>query len=183
MGFEVPVRAVSRSRRPRGVLATMAAFALVVSGAAVSGLGATGLPSVARVASPGVATPFPSRLTAERGPTLRFEPASFNRPLPTSMECHSVAPTQCRRLVRAALRILPDELPDVRTAAVWESLVCNDNFDCPPDHLRDAEPAGSVVLGFVDRSESVAVNVVDWGYGTSVRLGLRAWLARSVPTE
>ena len=41
--------------------------------------------------------------------------------------------------------------------------------------------AGSVVLAFSDGSPSVAVNVVDWRYGSGIRLGLRAWIARSAP--
>jgi hypothetical protein len=109
-------------------------------------------------------------------PTPPFEPASFNRPLPTAIDCHDVATSQCRRLVRASLRILPDELPVVGHAEVWASLVCNDNFDCPARYLRDSQPAGSVFVGFGDGSPVVTVNVVDWGYGTSVRLGLRAWM-------
>ena len=87
---------------------------------------------------------------------------------------------QCHRLVRAALRILPDELPKVGWAEAWGSLVCNDNFDCPADYLSDADPAGSVVVAFADGSPAVTVNVVDWGYGTAVRMGLRAWL---IPTS
>jgi hypothetical protein len=96
------------------------------------------------------------------------------------MDCHGVNADQCHRLVRAALRILPDDLPKVGRAEAWGSLVCNDDFDCPADHLRDAEPAGSVLVAFADGSPAVIVNVVDWGYGTAVRLGLRAWL---VPTS
>ena len=90
---------------------------------------------------------------------------------------------RCHRLVRAALRVLPADLPDVRDAGVWRSLVCNDTFDCPPAYLRDSPPAGSVILRFVDRSPGAAVNVVDWRYGSAIRLGLRAWIARSMPTE
>ena len=37
------------------------------------------------------------------------------------------------------------------------------------------------LLRFEDGSPSVAVNVVDWRYGTGIRLGLRAWLVRSTP--
>ena len=83
--------------------------------------------------------------------------------------------------MRAALRVLPADLPDVERAAVWQSLVCNSDFDCPPAYLRESAPAGSVVLAFSDGSPSVAVNVVDWRYGSGIRLGLRAWIARSAP--
>jgi hypothetical protein len=183
--FEVPVSAVSRSRPPRGVLAVITVSGLIVLGAAIAGVVAPSSPSApsalqaragdgSRAASPGAPAPL-----FAPGATPPFEPVSFNRPLPTAMECHAVAPGQCRRLVRAALRVLPDELPTVGHAVVWASLVCNDNFDCPSEYLRDAQPAGSVVVEFADGSRAVTVNVVDWGYGSSVRLGLRAWL---VPT-
>lgn len=186
MTFEVPVSAVSRSRAPRGVLVVAAVCAVIVIAAAVSALAAPSPASLtaAATARDPEASPtasLPPALAALIGaPTPPFEPGSFNRPLPTHMDCHGVTADQCHRLVRAALRILPDDLPKVGHAEAWGSLVCNDDFDCPADHLRDAEPAGSVLVAFADGSPAVIVNVVDWGYGTAVRLGLRAWL---VPTS
>jgi hypothetical protein len=181
--FEVPVAAVTRSRTPRGVLAVVAVAGLIVVGAMAAAAVAPSTPAPVQgpaeaaslAASPAVAAAVPFA----PGATPPFEPASFNRPLPTLIDCHAVASAQCRRLVRAALRVLPDELPVVGHAEVWASLVCNDNFDCPPEYLRDSQPAGSVIVGFGDGSPGVTVNVVDWGYGASIRLGLRAWL---VPT-
>jgi len=185
--FEVPVSAVSRSRAPRGVLVVAAVSAVIVIAAAVFAFVAPSPASLtaAAAARDPAASPTASltpALAALIGapPTPPFEPASFNRPLPTHMDCHGVTADQCHRLVRAALRILPDDLPKVGHAEAWGSLVCNDDFDCPADHLRDAEPAGSVLVAFADGSPAVIVNVVDWGYGTAVRLGLRAWL---VPTS
>ena len=107
-------------------------------------------------------------------------PLNIARPLPTAIECHDVDASECHRIVRAALRILPDEIPDVKGADVWRSLICGDTFDCPPDFLKDSSPMGSVILRFTAEPE-VAVNVVDWRYGTNIRLGLRAWLTRSGP--
>jgi hypothetical protein len=185
--FEVPLSAVSRSRTPRSVLAVAAGSTLIVLGAVAAGALApstAGSPgsrpaAVRGSAPPAAASPAFGGLVFGVEPTPPFEPAGFNRPLPTAIDCHAVASAQCRRIVRAALRILPDDLPSVGSAQVWGSLVCNDNFDCPSDYLRDAEPAGSVFVGFGDGSPRVTVNVVDWGYGTAVRLGLRAWM---VPT-
>ena len=185
MTFEVPVSAVSRSRTPRGVFVVAAVSAAIVLGAAVAAFAAPSpaplTAAAAAHASPPAAS-LPPALAALIGaaPTPPFEPANFNRPLPTQIDCHRVTADQCHRLVRAALRILPDELPKVGRAEAWGSLVCNDNFDCPADYLRDADPAGSVLVAFVDGSPAVTVNVVDWGYGTAVRLGLRAWL---IPTS
>ena len=187
MTFEVPVSAVSQSRTPRGVLAVAAVSGLIVLGALAAGALApsTAGPPTTRAAAVAAGTPSATAsppfagLVFGANPTPPFEPASFNRPLPTNIDCHAVGSAQCVRIVRAALRILPDDLPVVGNAAVWASLVCNDNFDCPAEYLRDSEPAGSVFVGFSDGSPAVTVNVVDWGYGTAVRLGLRAWL---VPT-
>lgn len=185
MTFEVPVSAVSRSRTPRGVFVVAAVSAVIVLGAAVAAFAAPSPASLGTAAAAHASPPaasLPPALAALVGPaaTPPFEPASFNRPLPTQIDCHRVTADQCHRLVRAALRILPDELPKVGWAEAWGSLVCNDNFDCPADYLRDADPAGSVVVAFVDGSQAVTVNVVDWGYGTAVRMGLRAWL---IPTS
>ena len=187
MTFEVPVSAVSRSRTPRSVFAVALLSGLIVLGAVVAGAlapSAAGSPParLAAAAAGATASSAPSLapgLLFGAAATPPFEPASFNRPLPTAIDCHAVATAQCLLIVRAALRILPDELPVVGRAQVWASLVCNDNFDCPSEYLRDSQPAGSVIVGFGDGSPGVTVNVVDWGYGTSIRLGLRAWL---IPT-
>ena len=183
MTFEVPVSAVSRSRAPRGVLAVAAASIAIVLTALVAAAfappAAAPLTDRAAAVSSPEATSTAAAFGLAAAPTPRFEPASFNRPLPTLIDCHQVARSQCNRLVRAALRVLPDELPVVGHAAVWGSLVCNDDFDCPTEYFKDAEPVGSVFVGFGDGSPGVTVNVVDWGYGTGIRLGLRAWL---VPT-
>src|SRR5262245_10174599 len=119
----------------------------------------------AAVAADATSTPFDDlRITTI--PTPGFEPASFNRPLPSAIDCHDVVRAQCNRLVRAALRILPDDLPSVGRAEAWTSLVCNDNFDCPSTYLADSLPAGSVLLAFTDGSRAVTVNVVDWRHGS-----------------
>ena len=194
MTYEVHDVQVSRSAGGRRVLAVVSVFAVDVLVAAIAKLVDSG-PAVA-VSAPGggapraaagaegdTATPA-SRPGQPAAAILPREPALFPlniaRPLPTAIECNDVAPADCHRIVRAALRILPDELPDVRGADVWRSLVCGDTFDCPPDFLRDSDPMGSVILAF-DDGPRVAVNVVDWRYGTSVRLGLRAWLTHGVP--
>jgi hypothetical protein len=183
MTFEVPVSAVSGSRAPRGVLAVAAMSIAIVVAALVAAIlappSAMPLPARAAAASSTEATSAAPAFGLAAAATPPFEPASFNRPLPTLIDCHQIGRTQCNRVVRAALRVLPDELPVVGHTEVWGSLVCNDNFDCPADYLKDAEPVGSVFVGFGDGSPGVTVNVVDWGYGTGIRLGLRAWL---VPT-
>jgi len=194
MTYEVPVVQVSRSAGGRRVLAVVGVLAGVVLFAAIARLVGSSPPvPVADPAGAAVGAaagaerdtaPAASRAGQPAAAIVPREPALFPlniaRPLPTAIECNDVAPADCHRIVRAALRILPDELPDVRGADVWRSLVCGDTFDCPPDFLRDSDPMGSVILAF-DGGPGVAVNVVDWRYGTSVRLGLRAWLTHGVP--
>jgi hypothetical protein len=184
MTFEVPVAAVERSRSRRGVAAVLAASCLIVMTAALAGLWRS---APTRSAGGG------ERLGAADGPVRSselavaparagFEAASHRiRSLPASLECHDVDARQCRRIVAAALAALPADLPEVRAAEAWRSLVCGDDFDCPPSYLADSVPAGSVIVRFADDSPSAALNVVDWSYGPSIRLGLRAWITRSVP--
>src|SRR5262245_56444248 len=152
----MPVSPVSRSRTPREVIVVAAVSGLIVLGAIAASLAAPDQPpappafaAVAEATDALAATP----ITAPRGPatapTPRFEPAGFNRPLPTAIDCHDLAASTCHRLVRAALRVLPDDLPDVERAGAWSSLVCGDDFDCPTAYLEGSVPAGSVHLGFV----------------------------------
>jgi hypothetical protein len=190
--FEVPVSAVSRSRSRRGVVVVVAGSGLIALTAAITGLWAGGpLVGASGPAAPSVARPFTAAAAGE--PVAPGSPSqrvalipriltpSVARDVPEQLRCHDVGSRSCERLVRAALRVLPADLPDVDGAAVWRSLVCNSTFDCPPGYLQDSPAAGSVILAFADGSPSVAVNVVDWRYGSGIRLGLRAWIARSAP--
>ncbi|HEX5014464.1 MAG TPA: hypothetical protein VFV72_09935 [Candidatus Limnocylindrales bacterium] len=197
MTYEVPIVQVSRSARGRrpglvigtlGIIVTVAAIARLDSPASGSPPeAATGLTAI--VDGTAATDPAHAPASTPRPPTPpvvirepQLFPLNIARPLPTAIDCHDVAASDCHRIVRAALRILPDETPDVAGADVWRSLVCGDTFDCPPDFLRNSAPMGSVILKF-DDEPGVAVNVVDWQYGANVRLGLRAWLTRSVPAR
>jgi hypothetical protein len=187
MSFEVPVSAVSGSRGRRGVAAVGGLSGLIVLGAVVAGW------LVPRPADPQPAAPALLAVAGKSGPPTPgsndiapnppIATESVARPLPGSIDCHDVKVDQCHRLVRAALRILPADMPVVHDAGVWRSLVCNDNFDCPPQYLRDSMPAGSVTVQFIDGSRGAAINVVGRRYGSAVGLGLTAWVARSIPVE
>jgi hypothetical protein len=190
--YEMPVVQVSPSAGGRRIVAVVGVCAGVVLVAAIAGsLGSdssrpgdrSGVEAAAGTATS--ATPVAAR-QQEAPAVVPREPALFPllvaRPLPTAIDCHDIDRAGCHRIVRAALRVLPDELPAVRGADVWRSLVCGDTFDCPPDYLRESNPMGSAVLRF-DDAPGIAVNVVDWRYGSSVRLGLRAWLVRSTPVS
>jgi hypothetical protein len=166
----------------------MALSSLIALTAALTGLWVDELPAGTADGAGGAAAATPHQIAAAPGSPDHRSSAipkiatpSVARGLPERLRCHDVVRRSCERLVRAALRVLPADLPDVDRAAVWQSLVCNSTFDCPPAYLRDSPAAGSVILAFEDGSPSVAVNVVDWRYGSGIRLGLRAWIARSAP--
>jgi hypothetical protein len=192
--FEVPVAPVAPSAARRGMTTAVALTAVaIVAAAGLSGwfgptatapapnqpqpedfavADAAGRGTVRAPAGPASARPFIPRIVT----------ASVARRMPDVVTCNGdVDGRACERLVRAALRVVPADLPDVTGASVWRSLVCNDTFDCPPAYLRDSVAMGSVILEFADDGPRAAVNVVDWRYGTSIRLGLRAWIARSTP--
>jgi hypothetical protein len=179
--FEVPVSAVSRSRGRRGAVAVAGLSVAIVLGGAVAGILVPQRRTAPGPAAAAVVLPTSTPAGARVPLIPRVTTASVARPLPGRIQCHDVGRRECERVVRAALRVLPAGLPDVSGATVWDSLTCNDDFDCPPDYLRDSAAIGSVVIRFADDSPSVSVNVVDWRYGTSIRLGLRAWIARSLP--
>ncbi len=70
---------------------------------------------------------------------------------------------------------------DVRSAAVWRSLVCDVPLDCPPALLVRSTPVGSVVLDFLDGGPRAWINVVRPKAGTTVGSSadrLEAWVAR-----
>jgi hypothetical protein len=103
------------------------------------------------------------------------------RALPADLTCRDLDRATCLRVAKAAMLVLPPELPAVRDATVWRSLYCGDNLDCPQRYLDQSVPLGSVVVRFVDSSPRAAINVVDWRYSATIRLGARAWLARWMP--
>ena len=188
MTYEVPVVAVSRTRDRRAVAAVVGAACLIVGGA-LAGLAASGAgpalhaPVAQReaVTTPAVARLEPAVAAAARPPAAPLTRARPIRPMPDSIHCNDVDGLLCGRIVREGLSVLPADLPRVHEVAVWRSLLCSNDFDCPPEYLRGSVPAGSVVVTFADGSPSVAVNVVDWQYGPQIRLGLRGWVVRSAP--
>ena len=168
-------------------MAVVVGAACLIVGGAVAGLAApasaprAGTAAADRASASGSPRSAVPPVVASRPPAAQLTITEPVRPMPDSLLCHDVDEHQCRRLVREALRVLPAEMPRVRAASAWRSLVCGDDFDCPSEYLRGSQPAGSVIVTFVDGSPRVAVNVVDWQYGPQIRLGLRGWLARSVP--
>lgn len=185
MRYEVPIGRVDGRRRGRDVEAVIAVAGLVVAiavGAAVSGA------RPAAVRSDGDSGARPTGVE-DRAPATAFadglhlsRPAALERPgLPADLDCRDLAPAACRRVATAALAALPADLPPVRSATAWRSLVCGDATDCPSRQLARAFPLGSVIVAFVDGSPPAAINVVEHRFGPNIRLGTRAWLLDWAP--
>jgi len=183
MTFEVPVERIGGGKRRWTVEAVVIGWIAVVGVAFVTGGTAGRIPRNTRpAADTGETASAPA--TAGQGPVatrVARPPAPAPRALPANLTCRDVDHATCLRVAKAAMLVLPPELPAVRDATVWGSLFCNDNFDCPKRYIDQSMPLGSVLVRFVDRSPRAAINVVDWRYSASIRLGARAWLARWMP--
>lgn len=179
MTFEVPVARVGRRSRSWPIAA------LVVGLAGVALIGFAGGPTGTPTPGPAAAAPLGSGSAAApvapgpfviAGERVAAGRAIERRPLPDVLRCEGVDEAACARIARAALLVLPADVPTVTDATVWRSLRCGDTSDCPPHYLKGAEPLGSVFVGFADGSPGAVINVVDWRYGSAIRLGPRAWL-------
>jgi hypothetical protein len=167
MSFEVPVERIGGNRRRWGIPAVVLGSATIVGFALVAG----GRP---------VNAPRPAEADAAAA-----SPASVARPerraIPADLRCEDIARPTCLRLAAAAMAVLPPAAPEVRRVSVWRSLLCNDNFDCPPTYLAGSEPLGSVLVSFADGGPRAAINVVEGRSGFGIRLETRAWVARWMP--
>ena len=168
MAFEVPLSSVNRGagHGRRAVLATLVTLVTVVTLAISSGGVWPARPRVpaAAMTSPRIASPAAVELVV-------------SRVVPADLRCRDVELTMCLRMTRAALRALPRGVPAPVNATVWQSLLCNDNFDCPPTYLGESASLGSVIFAFSDGSPRAAVNVVD-GRSGPIRRAPRAWVVR-----
>lgn len=174
MRYEVPVGAVGGTRGRRDVPAVLVGACLVVVAAALAAVAGPAEPGTDRSprnsgaarAMPAAPTPTGSSATSAPSP----------RPLPGDLECRGLVPATCRRVVAAALSVVPPDAPQVVAASAWDSIVCGDTFDCPTRRPDRAYPLGSVIVSFADGSPDAIVNVVEARFGANIRLGVRAWL-------
>jgi len=177
MTLDVPVSAVGRPQRRRPVFAAAAALLLVVGVALMT----SGTGSVSGQAVAG------DDGTAPAGPSGQFRVVAVGtvvdvaRDLPEGIECPDLDRLACLRIARAALLALPADASSVRDVTVWKSLLCSDELECPHRYLDGSLPLGSAVIRLADADRRVAINVVEWRHGDGIRLGPRAWLARSLP--
>lgn len=126
---------------------------------AVVAAGLVSLAVLARLASPPLRPAATSPAPAAFVPATEAAPRS--RAIPPALDCHGLARADCLEIVRAALAILPGDLPDVATAGAWGSLLCDSALDCSPSDLALATPRGSVVISFADGGSEAWLNVVD----------------------
>jgi hypothetical protein len=135
-GYEVETRPVG-GRRRHLILPIAAAVAIAVVGAAASLLTREpprGLP----IAQPEEVMPAASSVARARA-------------LPASVDCGAMRAFDCREAVDAAQEAIADVPAAVKAARAWPTLICGDNFDCPPLLLAASDPVGSVALTLSDR--------------------------------
>jgi hypothetical protein len=133
-GYEIETRPVAGPRRHL-ILPIAAAVAIAVVAAAASLLTRES-PRALPVAQPAVVAPSAS---------------SVGRALPDSIDCGAMRAFDCREAVDAAQLAIADVPVAVKAARAWPTLICGDNFDCPPPLLAASDPVGSVALTLSDR--------------------------------
>ena len=181
MGFEVTPTGAGRGHGLRPVLVV----SVILVGIVVVAI-ATGRPGPASsppppgiaAASTGVALASPSPGASLTGsPT----PSPILRSIPATLTCHGLASVDCTRIALAAVQDLPPDAPVVRTAAVWSTILCDSDLDCPASRLRGHRPLGSAILGFGAGGPTVWVDVVEPATvprGGSDLLDVQAWIIR-----
>jgi hypothetical protein len=133
-GYEVEIRSVGGPRRHL-ILPFAAAVAIAVVAAAAS-LVTREPPHAVRIAQPEEAAPAASSVARAR---------------PDSVDCGAMRAFDCREAVDAAQLAIADLPAAVKAARAWPTLICGDNFDCPPPLLAASDPVGSVALTLSDR--------------------------------
>jgi hypothetical protein len=136
-GYEVETRPVAGPRRH---LLVPIAVALAIGVVAIAGNLLTSIPPpIAQV----TAAPSPSASAPS---------------LPLHVDCGAMRAYDCSEAVDAARLAIADQHAAIDTARAWPTLICGDNFDCPPPLLAASDPVGSVALTLLDR-DVVWINV------------------------
>ena len=77
------------------------------------------------------------------------------------LTCHDLSRITCVRVALAAIAILPEAAPRVVGAEAWSSLICADQYDCPPGFLDGPTVAlGSVALQMEGVQARTRINVI-----------------------
>jgi hypothetical protein len=177
MAFEVEPVAV-RKGRPWLPVAAVAIAASAILGVALMTAG-----SAAPAPAPDLAaTSRPTVVAAAVGsPAPSHDVTVARRDAPLLRACGTVAGFECGLAVRAALDVLPADVPAVREADVAAGIICGDTLDCPPSRVDGlADPLASVTLRFVDGGPSAWVNVVYRQHGRPFDFQpvIDAWIVR-----
>lgn len=77
------------------------------------------------------------------------------------LTCHDLSRITCVRVALAAIAILPEGAPRVVGAEAWSSLICADQYDCPPGFLDGPTVGlGSVALRMEGVPARTRINVI-----------------------
>lgn len=145
----------------------------------VTSVGLLSIAIGARLVTPPLPAPTASPAPAAFVPAAEAPPRS--RAVPAGLDCHGLARLDCTEIVRAALAILPGDLPDVATASAWGSLLCDSTLECSPSDLALATPRGSVIVSFADGGSEAWFNVVDRQVAGRPVPVTQAWIVAWVP--
>ncbi|MGZ8527689.1 MAG: hypothetical protein ACXWWR_02760 [Candidatus Limnocylindrales bacterium] len=178
MGFQVEPQRVARRRSALpGILTAIAGLAIVAVGLANGGGSA---PSPSRTAA---ATAGPSSASSIALGVAQRSAVATPRPYPapSAIHCHGTSVGRCSLVVIAAVGQLPSDVPPVEAIAVWDSILCGSDADCPSSRFRGYRPLGSAIVSFGPDQPRAWVNVVEpaphpgrvW-----VPTDIRAWIIR-----
>ena len=147
MGFQVErARVGGRGSAVRASLVGAIVLFVVAGGlfAAIAGRDAGADSGAAAEAADASLAAAASRFGDAAAPTPTPDPT---RSAVARLDCHGLEGGRCRAISRAALATLGLRLDQVAGVETWASLVCNDQYDCPPGFLDgDTVPLGSVAV-------------------------------------
>jgi hypothetical protein len=181
-----PTMVRRRSRLP-ALLVVLAVIGVIAAAIATTGVGSDGR---------GRATAGPVEAAATSGaaivadgseqdglPAPSVPGVQAGLPGPEAIDCHELSPTTCASIAISAVAILPADAQPVTAIGVWDTILCGDDFDCPPTRLAGNRPLGSAIVT-IGSGTSAWINVLDSVPGpgrVSHSNRTVAWVLRWVP--
>ena len=185
--FGIEPSTVRRRSRLPALLVVVAAIAVIAVAIATSGTGAD--PRGGATAGPDEAAATPGAAiiadAGEQGAVPASSPPGVEAglPGPDAIDCHELSPTTCASIAVSAMAILPADAEPVTAIGVWDTILCGDDFDCPPTRLAGNRPLGSAIVT-IGSGASAWINVLEPGpdpEGPPQPKGTVAWILRWVP--
>ncbi|MFL5778282.1 MAG: hypothetical protein ACJ761_05010 [Chloroflexota bacterium] len=98
-----------------------------------------------------------------------------------SVVCHELDPPTCQQVAQAALDVVRVEGREPVDVAVWPSLICGSDADCPLARLARRQALGSAVVSFGPGRPEAWTNVLGPARsGVNASPGVDAWVIRWV---